>query len=340
MHRRASSTLKPWILNRFLPGLFLIGAVCVAPSFSISQDRPLPNRAPSRAQPDAQQDEFEDIQVNVPNMAVAGKLLREVAIAKAQSQIPPGDATPRFDAENNRLYFRTSTVNVEKMKSILASLQAGAEATIAESSLGGESRAAARSIEDKVYSVEFWLVQLQLPKGERAELAGTREEFLTALAALEKNSKAEVLNHVYLTAEEGKSAQAMLRETVSIVDSISGGLPGRRETDGGAAPVRPVSANISRESLGTQLKVLPYTLDEKSVLLDYTVTKTFLGKQEEGVLIPTDSAGGGIRRPVTRVYEVESAIKAPFEKVVTASTQMQGGEKPTELRVLLLVNPL
>jgi hypothetical protein len=339
MHRRASSILGLEIFTRFLPGFLLLVVVGAAPSHLKSQDRPLPNRTPNRQPQESEQGDFEDLEVIVPNMAAAGKLLREVTLAKVQSKIPPTDAAPRFDAENNRLYFRTSAANVEKMKGILASLQASAEATLAMPPPSEDNRAAPRSSEDRVYSVEFWLVQLRLHKGERAEFLGGRDEVLTALAALEKDSKAEILNHVYVTAEEGKSAQATLSETVNVVNALGGIQPNRRPAEGDA-PARPVGVNLSRESLGAQLKVLPYSLDEKTVLLDYTVSKSFLGKQDEGGLTPADSAVGGIRRPTATLFEVEAAIKAPFGKVVTASSQMQGGEKPTEIRILLLVNPL
>src|SRR6188472_505517 len=99
----------------------LLCALCIvamaAPS--ASQDRPALEQESGSAQ------DFEDIMVHVPSMAVAGRILREVGIAKAQEGIPQGDGEPKFDTQNNKLYFRTTRANVATMKKILAKIEKG-----------------------------------------------------------------------------------------------------------------------------------------------------------------------------------------------------------------------
>lgn len=286
------------------------------------------------------QDEYEDIFVNVPNIAYAGRILREVSILKAQEGFPPGDGEPRFDAENNRLYFHTSPQNAAAMKKILAKIEAGDAIPNRAASNAKLEQLLLAKPEGRIYAIEIWLVQFQLPKGQVVELAGPRAEMLTVLGGLEKESKAEVLNHIYLTAEEQKQAQAVLNESVSIVDGQHRSGPSGGGGSDGARPDRGVSVSLSKEMIGTQIKVLPQALGEKAVLLDYTVSKSYLSKPEEGSLIPTDSSGGGYRQPNTRLFEVESKVRVALGEVRTASSQLRGGEKPTEIRVLVLVNPL
>lgn len=325
----------------------VIGAWCTSATCAIliAQGAAQPDPKPAAAQ------DFEDIVVHVPSMAIAGKVLREVGIAKTQEGIPQGDAEPTFDTQNNRLYFSTSRAHAATMKKILARIEKGAPATSqpAERQSAEPGSSAPPSAPVQVFAIEFWLVQMKLPKGESLDLAGPRSEVVTILNNLEKESKAEVLDHVYLTAEEGKSAQSTFNETVPMIRSMSGsgvwmgGAPPRSEAEargGGPGGRGPVSTSVSRESLGTQFKVIAQSVANNKVMLDYVVTKTFLGKEEEGTLIPTDSAGGGVRQPTTRLIEIESAVRAQTGQVVTASSQMRGGEKPSEIRVLVLVNPL
>lgn len=288
--------------------------------------------APSQ---DAGQGEYEDIAINVPNIVAAGKILRDVVLLKAQEGFPTGDGEPRFDAENNKLYFRTSAQNAAAMKRMLAKIESGAAMPSKLAELKPISKASTQ-----FYAIEIWLVQLQLPKGESVELGGPRAEMLTVLGGLEKDSKAEVLNHIYLMAEEHRIAQAMQNESVVVINGVNVGPPGRQESDAGKAPVRPVNASITRELIGTQVKLTPGAVDGQTLLLEYSVSKSYLSKAEEGSLIPTDSTGGGYKQPNTRLFEVESSVRAKLGSVLTASSQSRGGEKPLEIRVLILVNPL
>ncbi len=312
-----------------------------------AQERSSVNRGEAAADPqDAGKIDHEDVVVVVPNMATAGKILREVGLAKAKEGIPQGDGEPRFDTENNRLYFRTTSPNVATMKKILARIESGGAA---HDKATPEKTIQAKSpvrTSDQFFAIEIWLVQLQLPKGEEVDLAGSRAELLTILGGLEKETKAEVLNHVYLAVEERKSAETKLSESVAILDSFTmGGGVTRRETGGpgtpgDAATMRPMMGNVSRETLGNHIKVTAQSFDAKSALLDFSISKTFFGKPEGSPQLMPDAAGGAVRQPNTRLFEIESAIRAPLGNVITAASQMRGGEKPTEIRVLILVNPL
>lgn len=332
----------------------LLGALLSAMALELAaaQDRggqPSSSSAPSA---DAQQgDEYEEIEVRVGSMAAAGRILREVGVAKAREGIPADDAWPRFDTENNILYFRTSTAYVPAMRRILASLEAGGGAAPSVT-----TPAARPSVPGRIYSVEVWIVQLELPKGEVVELKGPRGEVLTTLAGLEKEGKASILNHMSLSAEEGRAARSTDSESIAAVNSITqaggpvgvGGFGGRRGdaaegnspgSDGAfSAPPRRVAAAVERQVHGTQVVATPTRMDGDSVLLELAVSKSFQGKAEEGTLVPVDSAGAGYRIPAIRLFEMESVLRAPVGAVITGATQLRGGEKPIELRVLVYVD--
>lgn len=334
----AGGVMKSAWLRAALPGAAMtLGLLFIVQLQAAAQERgAAPRRADAGAgAQDEGQDQYEDIVINVPNIVQAGRILRQVSLLKSQEGFPEGDGEPRFDAESSKLYFRTTAQNAAALKKILAQVESGATATPNKSAA---PRLAAKGA-GKIYSIEIWLVQLQLPKGEEVQLAGPREEMLTVLGGLEKESKGEVLNHIYLTAEDQRMAQAMLNESVAIVNSLQSG-PSARESEAGKAPSRGVSAAVSREMIGTQVKVTPMSAEGASILLDYSVMKSYLSKTDEGSFIPTDTAGGGYKQPNTRLFEVESAARVKLGSVVAVSSQSRGGEKPTEIRVLMLVNPL
>lgn len=307
------------------------------------QDRPPrsngspPTAEPSDSPSQSDQPAFEEIVVPVPNMAAAGRILREVSIAKAQEGIPANDGNPRFDTEQSKLYFRTTPGNVEAMRRILTRIESGAPAI---ASKPVDSRPLARSSSGRIYTIEFWLLEVYLPKGESLELSGPRGEVLTTIAGLEKEDKATLLNHIYLTAEEGKAAQSSLNEMVTTLTStttMGGGLGGRRPEDGAGGPPRTASSYM-REALGAKFKVTVMGSDSPASLLDYSISKTFI--KPEPKVAPGEAPSPETARPSIQMMEIESMTRAPFGKVITASSQMRGGDKPSEIRVLVLVNPL
>lgn len=272
-------------------------------------------------------------------MTVAGRILREVNVAKAREGIL-NDAEPRFDTEHNKLYFRTSLPNVATMKKILARIESGAPVAESPAPTKGSSRPT-----DPFFTVEVWLVRLQLPKGEEITLSGPRGEVLTVLGGLEKESKAEILNHVSLTAEERKLAESKWSESVAMLNSFTtGGGPARRDPSapggpGADFPTRAMAGSVSHQSLESHIRVTAQSLDAKSALLDFSISKTFLGKPEDAAPLGPDAATP-LRQPNKRQFEVESAIRLPLGSVMTAASQSMGGEKPSDIRVLILVNPL
>lgn len=331
----AGGVLSSLLLRRTISGASLL--LCLVSIVGICAAQGSSGVRRENAPPqDGGQGEYEDIAINVPNIVAAGKILRDVVLLKAQEGFPAGDGEPRFDAENNKLYFRTSAQNAAAMKRMLAKIESGA----AMPSKMAELKPIAAKSSTRFYAIDIWLVQLQLPKGESVELGGPRAEMLNVLGGLEKDSKAEILNHIYLTAEEHRSAQAMQNESVAVIDGVNVGPSGRWEGEAGKASVRPVNASITRELIGTQVKLTPGAVDGQTLLLEYSVSKSYLSKAEEGSPIPTDSTGGGYKQPNTRLFEVESSVRAKLGSVLTASSQSRGGEKPTEIRVLILVNPL